>query len=160
MFLYAIFGYQQGGSIFFVMLQILVAVSSILMMLNTPDKVDVPILTISSLGLIIWSLYLLKATILFFYSRTLWNRYRLRLSNGHATSEHLFNIRQYPYSFIQLHRSELDIFLAECVFCDFLGILSLQRTRPQISLWHEKQNNRNNYHRRRHCGAWLCAATG
>ncbi|MEK7171373.1 MAG: hypothetical protein AAB739_00545 [Patescibacteria group bacterium] len=60
MFLYAIFGYQQGGSIFFVMLQILVAVSSILMMLNTPDKVDVPILTISSLGLIIWSLYLFE----------------------------------------------------------------------------------------------------
>lgn len=60
MFLYAIFGYQQGGPIFFVILQILVAVSSILMMLNTPDKIDTPILAISSLGLIIWSLYLFE----------------------------------------------------------------------------------------------------
>lgn len=60
MLLYAIFGYQQGGAIFFVILEILVAISSILMMLNTPDKVDTPILTISSLGLIIWSLYLFE----------------------------------------------------------------------------------------------------
>ena len=60
MFLYAIFGYQQGGSIFFVILQILVIISSILMMLNTPDKVDIPVLSISSLGLIIWSLYLFE----------------------------------------------------------------------------------------------------
>ena len=60
MLLYAIFGYQQGGPIFFVILEILVAISSILMMLNTPDKVDTPILTISSLGLIIWSLYLFE----------------------------------------------------------------------------------------------------
>lgn len=60
MLLYAIFGYQQSGPIFFVILEILVAISSILMMLNTPDKVDTPILTISSLGLIIWSLYLFE----------------------------------------------------------------------------------------------------
>jgi len=60
MLLYAIFNYQQGGPIFFVILQILIVISSILMMLNTPDKVDAPILTISSLGLIIWSLYLFE----------------------------------------------------------------------------------------------------
>lgn len=60
MLLYAVFGYQQGGPIFFVILEILVAISSILMMFNTPDKVDAPILTISSLGLIIWSLYLFE----------------------------------------------------------------------------------------------------
>ncbi len=58
MLLYAIFGYLSGGPIFFVILEILVAISSILMMLNTPDEVDTPILAISSLGLIIWSLYL------------------------------------------------------------------------------------------------------
>ncbi|PIZ75686.1 hypothetical protein COY05_03480 [Candidatus Peregrinibacteria bacterium CG_4_10_14_0_2_um_filter_38_24] len=65
--LYAIFGYMQGGPIFFMILEILVAVSSILMMLNTPDKVDVPILTISSLGLIVWSLFLFEgySTIIF-----------------------------------------------------------------------------------------------
>lgn len=60
MFLYAIFGYQQGGPIFFVILQILVAISSILMMLNTPDRIDIPILSISSFGLIVWSLYLFE----------------------------------------------------------------------------------------------------
>ncbi|MBI4995244.1 hypothetical protein HZC21_06460 [Candidatus Peregrinibacteria bacterium] len=67
MFLYAFLGYQQGGPIFFVILQIMVGISSILMMLNTSDKVDTPILIISSLGLIIWSLYLFEGynTILF-----------------------------------------------------------------------------------------------
>lgn len=60
MLLYAFLSYQQGGPIFFVILEILVAISSILMMLNTPDKVDTPILTISSLGFIIWSLYLFE----------------------------------------------------------------------------------------------------
>lgn len=60
MLFYSIFGYQQGGPIFFVILEILVVVSSVLMMLNTPDKVDIPILALSSLGLIIWSLYLFE----------------------------------------------------------------------------------------------------
>lgn len=60
MLLYAFLGYQQGGSIFFVILEILVVVASILMMLNTPDKIDAPIITISSLGLIVWSLYLFE----------------------------------------------------------------------------------------------------
>lgn len=67
MLIYAILGYQQGGPIFFVILEILVVISSVLMMLNTPDKVDTPILTISSLGLIVWSLYLFEGynTVLF-----------------------------------------------------------------------------------------------
>ncbi len=60
MLLYSIFSYQQGGPIFFVILQIIVAIASILMMLNTPDKVDLPIIAISGLGLIIWSLYLFE----------------------------------------------------------------------------------------------------
>lgn len=60
MLLYAIFGYQQGGAIFFVILQILVVISSVLMMLNTSDEVDTPILAISSLGLVVWSLYLFE----------------------------------------------------------------------------------------------------
>lgn len=60
MLLYAIFNFQQDGPIFFVILQILVAITSILMMLNTPDKVDTAIITISGLGLIIWSLYLFE----------------------------------------------------------------------------------------------------
>lgn len=67
MLLYAIFGYMQGGPIFFLILEILVAISSVLMMLNTPDKIDTPILVVSSLGLIIWSLFLFEgySTILF-----------------------------------------------------------------------------------------------
>ena len=60
MLLYAFFGYQQGGPIFFMILEILVAIASILMMLNTPDKIDTPIIAISGLGLIIWSLYLFE----------------------------------------------------------------------------------------------------
>lgn len=60
MLAYAFLGYQQGGPIFFVILQIMVAISSILMMLNTPDKIDTPIIAISGLGLIIWSLYLFE----------------------------------------------------------------------------------------------------
>src|SRR4030042_4870855 len=60
MLLYAFLGYQQGGPIFFVILEILVAIANILMMLNTPDKIDTPIIAISGLGLIIWSLYLFE----------------------------------------------------------------------------------------------------
>lgn len=61
MLVFSIIGYLQGGPIFFIFLQILVAVSSILMMANAPDKVDIPIITISGLGLIIWSLYLFES---------------------------------------------------------------------------------------------------
>jgi len=62
MFIYALLGYLDGGPIFFLILQILVAVSTVLMMLDTPDKVDVPILGISGLVLIIWSLTLFEGT--------------------------------------------------------------------------------------------------
>lgn len=67
MLLYAILGHQQGGPVFFVILQTLIAVSSILMMLNTPDKIDIPIISASALALTAWSLYLFEGynTILF-----------------------------------------------------------------------------------------------
>lgn len=60
MLFYAFLGYQQGAPIFFVILEILVAIASILMMLNTPDTIDTPIIAISGLGLIAWSLYLFE----------------------------------------------------------------------------------------------------
>lgn len=60
MLLYAIFNYQQGGPIFFAILQTFIVITSILMMLNTPDKIDTPIITMSGLGLIIWSFYLFE----------------------------------------------------------------------------------------------------
>lgn len=61
MLLYAFLNYQQGGPVFFVFLEILVIIASILMMLNTSDRIDTPIITISGLGLIIWSLYLFES---------------------------------------------------------------------------------------------------
>ena len=60
MLIYAIFGYMQGGPVFFVILEILVAIANVLMMLNTPDRIDAPIITISGLGFIVWSLYLFE----------------------------------------------------------------------------------------------------
>lgn len=60
MLLYSILGYLNGGAIFFLILELLVAVSSIMMMLNTPEKIDTPIILMSGLGLIIWSLYLFE----------------------------------------------------------------------------------------------------
>lgn len=60
MLLYAIFGYQQGGQIFFVFLEILVVIASILMMLNLDDRIDTAIISISGIGLIIWSLFLFE----------------------------------------------------------------------------------------------------
>lgn len=67
MLLYAVFGYQQGGPIFFVILQTMVMITSVLMMLNTDDRIDTAVITISGLGLIIWSLYLFEGynTIIF-----------------------------------------------------------------------------------------------
>lgn len=60
LFIYALLGYLQGGPIFFVILEILVVISCILMMLNTPDKVDLPIIGVSGISLTIWSLYLFE----------------------------------------------------------------------------------------------------
>lgn len=67
MLLYAILGYLQGGSIFFVILEILIVVASILMMLDTDDKIDIPIISAIGICLIIWSLYLFDgySTIIF-----------------------------------------------------------------------------------------------
>ncbi len=58
MLAYALMGYYQGGAIFFVFLEVLVTVASVLMMLNTNDKIDTIVIGLSGLGLIGWSLYL------------------------------------------------------------------------------------------------------
>lgn len=60
MLIYAILGYRTGGPIFFVFLEILVMIASILMMLNTDDRIDTPIISITGLALIVWSLYLFE----------------------------------------------------------------------------------------------------
>lgn len=56
MFLYALLGYLQGGSIFFIFLQILVIISNILMMLDTDDRIDMAVIGLCGTGLIIWSM--------------------------------------------------------------------------------------------------------
>ncbi len=58
MLLYALFGYWQGGSIFFVFLEILICVASVLMMLDTNDVFDTAILSFSGILLVIFSLFL------------------------------------------------------------------------------------------------------
>lgn len=60
MLTYSSLNYLAGGSVFFVFLQALVNVSSVLMMLNTSDKVDVPVLSTAGVILIAWSLYLFE----------------------------------------------------------------------------------------------------
>ena len=67
MLLYSILGYQNGGPIFFVFLEILVVIASILMMLHIDDRIDTGIISFSGVALIIWSLSLFEGynTILF-----------------------------------------------------------------------------------------------
>lgn len=67
MLLYSVLGYQNGGPIFFVFLEVLVAIASVMMMMNLDDRIDAVVISIGSLGLIIWSLYLFQGynTIIF-----------------------------------------------------------------------------------------------
>ena len=60
MLLYAIFGYLTGGDIFFVFLEGLIAIASVMMMLNIKDSIAG--ITVSAFGLIfiVWSVYLFK----------------------------------------------------------------------------------------------------
>lgn len=60
MLTYGIFTYLQGGPIFFAILQTLAVIASILMMLNTSDKIDTPVIGITGIAFIIWSLYLFE----------------------------------------------------------------------------------------------------
>ena len=60
MLIYAILNYFTGGPVFFVFLQILVVIASVLMMLNTSDRIDTAIISIAGLILIIWSLTLFE----------------------------------------------------------------------------------------------------
>ncbi len=60
MLIFSTLGFQQGGPFFFIILQTFVIIASILMMFNVPEKIDTPILIISAIGLIIWSLYLFE----------------------------------------------------------------------------------------------------
>ena len=60
MLVYSILNFQAGGPIFFVFLQGLVGIASLLMMLDTPDRFDILVVSIIGLGLIVWSLWLFE----------------------------------------------------------------------------------------------------
>ena len=60
MLLYAILGYMTGGPIFFVFLEILVVIASVLMMINISDVIDTTIISITGAAFITWSLYLFE----------------------------------------------------------------------------------------------------
>lgn len=60
MFTYAILNFLAGGQIFFIFLQILIMVATILMMVNTPDKFDIAVIGIAGIALIAWSLKLFE----------------------------------------------------------------------------------------------------
>lgn len=60
MFFYALLGYLAGGPIFFVILQIYIACSTVFMMMGTPDWFDTPALALVGLGLVAWSLALFE----------------------------------------------------------------------------------------------------
>lgn len=60
MLVYSILNYLAGGPVFFIFLQALINVASLLMMINIRDKYDVPIISVLALGLIGWSLYLFE----------------------------------------------------------------------------------------------------
>ncbi len=52
MLLFAIMGYLEGGNIFFVFLEVLIVIATILMMLDFNDKIDTIVLTITGAILI------------------------------------------------------------------------------------------------------------
>lgn len=60
MLVYSSLDYMNGGLVFFVFLQGLVNVASLLMMLNVSDKIDVPVISVAAVALIGWSLFLFE----------------------------------------------------------------------------------------------------
>jgi len=67
MLVYSTLNYIAGGPIFFIFLQALVNVASIFMMLNVPDTIDTPLIGLTGLGMIAWSLYLFEGYITVFF---------------------------------------------------------------------------------------------
>jgi len=71
-FIYALLGYQAGDPIFFVILEIMVLVASIMMMIDLSDRTDTIVMSISAICLIAWSLTLFEdySTIIFILGLT------------------------------------------------------------------------------------------
>lgn len=64
---YAILGYQAGGPIFFIFIQILILIAHLLGMLELDDRIDTAVISVGGLVLIGWSLSLFEGynTVLF-----------------------------------------------------------------------------------------------
>lgn len=60
MFFYAISHYLAGGSIFFILLQVLIATSTVLMLLNTNDALDASILACVGSAVTVYGFYLFR----------------------------------------------------------------------------------------------------
>lgn len=60
MFVYSILSYLAGGALFFVLLQVLVNIASLLMMLNMGEKINVLIILSVGVGLMVWALSLFE----------------------------------------------------------------------------------------------------
>jgi hypothetical protein len=60
MFGYAVLNYFDGGSFFFILLQILIAITTVLMMFNTKDTFDISFIGAAAAALVIYSLYLFE----------------------------------------------------------------------------------------------------
>lgn len=67
MFIYALLGYLQGGPIFFVFLEAMIIIASIMMMIDVEDLIDTIVISISTLALTAWSITLFEgySTIIF-----------------------------------------------------------------------------------------------
>ena len=67
MLLYAILNYMAGGAVFFVFLEIIIVVASIMMMIDIDDRIDFAVIGSSGLLFVAWSLYLFEGynTIIF-----------------------------------------------------------------------------------------------
>lgn len=60
MFAYALLGYFQTGEIFFVLLEILMLIASIMMMLNIRTKISIPIILLCTLGFMFAVLFIFE----------------------------------------------------------------------------------------------------
>jgi hypothetical protein len=60
MLIYSTLNYLEGGAIFFIFLQALVNVASVLMLTNVPDRIAAPLIGVVGLGLMGWSITLFE----------------------------------------------------------------------------------------------------
>lgn len=73
MFIYALLNYQDGGPVFFVFLESLIMVSTVLMLSKVKDFWNALIVCASGLGFVLWSLYLFEdyRTVIFIFGLTI-----------------------------------------------------------------------------------------